>query len=216
MLLQEDTSHSVNLGAASPTDNDPYSLLRDGMLWQNDSNVPSYGMLWQNDSNVLSYGIENRDVGVGQLLSGRSVSMEEHALHRAPNELSESLLSFLEGSDRPRFTEEQEALERALMTDEERAAALSDLFGRFCSVEGHRKKRARRDLDRKSIGFLVNQMRLEIERIPLDRKRALVEAQDKCRADEFSDARLERFLRCEGMNVKVRIYTFVSMTPFKV
>ena len=48
-------------------------------------------------------------------------------------------------------------------------------------------------------------MRLELERIPKDRKRALVEAQTKCHADEFSDARQERFLRCEGMNAKVRL-----------
>jgi hypothetical protein len=122
----------------------------------------------------------------------------------------------MEESDRPRFTEEQEELEKALMTDEEKAAALSDLFGRFCSVEGHRKKKARRDLDHNSIDFLVNQMRLEIERIPLDRKWALVEAQGKCCAEEFTDARLERFLRCEGMNVKVSLYTLVTMTTFKI
>jgi hypothetical protein len=46
-------------------------------------------------------------------------------------------------------------------------------------------------------------MRMEIGQIPEDRKQALLEAQTKCRADEFSDARLERFLRCEGMNSKV-------------
>jgi hypothetical protein len=59
-------------------------------------------------------------------------------------------------------------------------------------------------LDRKSIEFLVHQMRLELERIPENEMRALVEAQTKCGEDEFSDARLERFLRCEGMNAKVR------------
>jgi hypothetical protein len=46
-------------------------------------------------------------------------------------------------------------------------------------------------------------MRLELEQIPEDEKRAFIEAQMKCGTDEFSDARLERFLRCEGMNAKV-------------
>jgi hypothetical protein len=46
---------------------------------------------------------------------------------------------------------------------------------------------------------------MEIGQIPEDRKQALLEAQTKCHADEFSDARLERFLRCEGMDVKVRL-----------
>jgi hypothetical protein len=134
-----------------------------------------------------------------------SISTEEEASQNdtTKNDLSESLLSFLEGSDHPRFTQEHEALERATMTDEERAAALSDLFGKQCALDAHQNKRARRDLDQDAIVFLVNQMRLEINRIPLDRKRALVEAQLKCHASEFSDARLERFLRCEGMNVKV-------------
>jgi hypothetical protein len=91
------------------------------------------------------------------------------------------------------------------MTDEEKAAALADLFGRCCAVSTHKSKRAKLDLDRNSIDFLVNQMRLELSRIPNDRKQALVEAQTKCGEDEFSDARLERFLRCEGMNVKVRL-----------
>jgi hypothetical protein len=60
-------------------------------------------------------------------------------------------------------------------------------------------------LDHKTISFLVNQMRHELERIPKENKRALLEAQTKCRVDEFSNARLERFLRCEGMNTKVRL-----------
>jgi hypothetical protein len=119
-------------------------------------------------------------------------------------ELSEYLLSLLT-LDRPMITEEQMELERALMTDEERAVALSDMFGKQCAVDEHQSKRAKKDLDKNSIEFLVKMMRVEIGRIPEDRKRALVEAQTKCRADEFSDARLERFLRCEGMNVKVRL-----------
>jgi hypothetical protein len=117
-------------------------------------------------------------------------------------ELSEYLLSLLT-RNRSMITEEQVELERAAMTDEERAAALSDLFGKQCAVDEHQSKRAKKDLDKNSIEFLVKMMRVEIGRIPEDRKQALLEAQTKCGVDEFSDARLERFLRCEGMNAKV-------------
>jgi hypothetical protein len=108
-------------------------------------------------------------------------------------------------NDLPWFTEAQEAIEQATMTDQEKMAALTDLFGKQCEVCSHMIKRARRDLDGKSVEFLVNQMRLELERIPEDGKRALVEGQSKFHAGEFSDPRLERFLRFEGMNVRVRI-----------
>jgi predicted transposase YdaD len=45
---------------------------------------------------------------------------------------------------------------------------------------------------------------MELERIPQDKKQALMEAQQKANADEFNNNRLERLLRCEGMNTKVR------------
>jgi hypothetical protein len=120
------------------------------------------------------------------------------------NELSAYLMSLLT-SDRPMITEEQVELERAAMTDEERVQALTDLFGKQCAVDTHTNKRARKDLDKNAIDFLVQHMRLELERIPKENKRALMEAQLNCHEDEFSDARLERFLRCEGMNAKVRL-----------
>jgi hypothetical protein len=120
------------------------------------------------------------------------------------DDLSEFLLSLLI-SGRPMMTEEQVELERAAMTDEERAEALTDLFGKQSAIDTQKNKRARRDLDKNAIDFLVQQMRFELERIPEAEKRALVEAETNCLTDEFSDARLERFLRCEGMNVKVRL-----------
>jgi hypothetical protein len=43
----------------------------------------------------------------------------------------------------------------------------------------------------------------EIKRIPSHCKNALIETQAKCSPDEFSDAWLEKFLRCEGMNAQV-------------
>ena len=128
------------------------------------------------------------------------------AMSENDDALSEFLLQvFEQDSEIPLFTEEQEKIERVTMTDEEKAAALSDLFGTYCAVSTHKNKRARLELNKNSIDFLVKHMRLQLERIPLDRKRALAEAQLKCHEDEFSDARLERFLRCEGMDAKVRL-----------
>ena len=111
-------------------------------------------------------------------------------------------------ANRPVFTEEEEEIERASMSDEEKAAALCDLFG-ICShsnSDAHENKRARKDLDRSSINFLIQYMRHEIEQTPADKKQALSEAQVKCRPEEFDDERLERFLRCEGMNAKASVY----------
>lgn len=103
----------------------------------------------------------------------------------------------------PKFTEEDSANEQATLTDQERAAVLSDMFGKYCTVGPRPGKRAKRDLDDESIKFLVAQMRLELERIPDEKKPALLEARTKCRADEFSDERLVKFLRVEGMNAEV-------------
>jgi hypothetical protein len=119
-------------------------------------------------------------------------------------EVSEYLLSVLALSGRAKFTDEQEEAEKANMSDQEKAKVLCDLFGKYCSVH-HQDKRAKRDLGTTDIAFLVKQMRMEIEKIPVAEKEALVEAQQKCnRPEEFSDRRLEQFLRCEGMDVKVR------------
>lgn len=113
-------------------------------------------------------------------------------------------LAALAVAGRPRFTEQDEESEHASMTDEERVEALCDVFGKECAIAGtHPSKRARKDLDRESIHFLVGQMRMEVECIPVNEKRALMEAQQKARPEEFSDSRLERFLRCTGMNPKV-------------
>lgn len=100
------------------------------------------------------------------------------------------------------MTMEQEEMELATMTDEERVAVLSDLFGKYCGIR--QGKRPRKDLDQGAITFLVGQMRVEVDQIPASQKRALLHALTKCHAEEFSDKRLEQFLRCEGMDTKVR------------
>ena len=109
-----------------------------------------------------------------------------------------------------------------MMSDAEKADLLSDIFGRMLEIDPPESKRQRVDLDKGFIVFLVNQMRIEIETIPESKKRAFMEAyaSEKCSADEFSDARLERFLRCEGMNVKVQKFinlqhTLARISPFQ-
>jgi hypothetical protein len=124
-------------------------------------------------------------------------------------------LSALSLSDFPKITEEQEEVERATMTSEDRAAALSDLFGQYCSIEPPWNKRPKRDLDPRSIDFLIRQMKLELDLIPVGKKQALLEAQTKCRQEEFGDARLEKFLRTQGMNTKVCIAVSVRMCVHK-
>lgn len=112
-------------------------------------------------------------------------------------------LTSLALSGRPRFTEEQEIEEQSSMTDAERVAALCDVFGKCSVADTHQDKRARKDLDRESLDFLIGQMRLEMESIPAKKKEAFVKARAKCQPEEFSDRRLETFLRVEGMNTKV-------------
>ena len=117
------------------------------------------------------------------------------------SDLEEFLSSVLQLSGLPRFTNHAE--EYANMTNDEKAAALTDMFGKYCSVGIQKNKKARRDLDPSSIAFLVKYMRAELEKIPVEKKQALLEAQEKCREEEFSDERLERFLRCEKMDAQV-------------
>lgn len=147
------------------------------------------------------------DDGQGKASSTSSTMETESSRAAEPEteaEMSDFLLSFLALSGRPKFTDEQEAREKAEMVDAERAKVLSDMFGKNCAVDTHESKKPRRDLDSDSIDFLVKQMRAEIRAIPDDQKRALTEASVKARPEEFSDERLVKFLRCEGMNTKVR------------
>jgi hypothetical protein len=61
-------------------------------------------------------------------------------------------------------TEEQEEAERAALTEEERASLYADTFGKMCEVcDAPLQKRARVDLDRAFIDFLVRQVRVEID-----------------------------------------------------
>lgn len=68
-------------------------------------------------------------------------------------------------------------------------------------------RNAKVDLDADSIAFLARQVRAELNRIPNNEKQALlmVMAQEKAHREEFSDARIVQFLRCEAMHPKVRL-----------
>lgn len=120
------------------------------------------------------------------------------------DDVSQFVLTLLGlGEDQPRFTDQDEEEGWTAISDEERASVLADLFGKKCLVDTHQKKRARKEFDESTVSFLVKQMRKEIERVPLEKKEALIVAQEKCREEEFCDSRLEVFLRSEGMNAKV-------------
>ena len=84
--------------------------------------------------------------------------------------------------------------ELANLTDDERASALSDVFGKLCEHnDQHKDKKAKRDLGKDSLAFLVSQMKLELQMIPDKKKAALMNALEKAKAEEFNDARLVRF-----------------------
>lgn len=124
------------------------------------------------------------------------------------DDIAAFLLKSLALVDRPVVTEEDEALERASLTTAERAAILSDALGipPACNTHHLSNKKQKTDEDRKTTAFLVQLMKIEIEKIPLKKRHALVEAQMKCGVREFRDSRLEQFLRAEGMNAQVCSY----------
>jgi hypothetical protein len=117
-------------------------------------------------------------------------------------------LASLAVADRPKITEEELAKEQASLTEAERVAALTDMFGKHSLVGPPPVKRIRENGD--SMEALVNQMRLELDIIPSNQKAALLGAQAKCRPEEFSDARLEVFLRCENLDVQLGAQRFVN------
>jgi len=123
--------------------------------------------------------------------------------HKEEDEAATFLLSSLAVKDRPVFTPEQFEMERNTLTPVQRASARADLLGDLNVSDSPLTKRAKKYMDRKAIGFLVKQMKNKIANIPNNRKQALMEAEAMCRSEEFCDCRLEKFLRCEGMNAEV-------------
>lgn len=118
------------------------------------------------------------------------------------------LLSTMSIKDRPAITEEEESREKAAMTTQEKAQILSDALGIYPAA--HQSKKTKNAFDRKSMAFLVMLMKAEVEQIPVKERQALIEAQAHCGFNEFSDKRLELFLRAEGLNTKLAARRFVN------
>jgi hypothetical protein len=163
--------------------------------------TPSAPATPQPSNRMDSAEVEAEDVKVAASETASSGEKED--------DVAAFLLSSLALSDRPVITEEQEALERATLSDAEKAIILADFFGIYCSESVRHNKKARKDLDQASLAFLVKLMRADLDSIPVKEKPALVEAMAKARPEEFSDERLEKFLRCEGMNTKLAAQRFV-------
>jgi hypothetical protein len=113
---------------------------------------------------------------------------------------SEELLAILTYAGRKysRFTAEDLRREMETMTEQERTATLSDLFGSMCTL-GVRLKSPEPGL----VDPLIVKMGHEIDRMPNENKPALMEAMSKA-AHEFASQRLQLFLQCENMNYKAR------------
>jgi hypothetical protein len=125
------------------------------------------------------------------------------------DDVSEFLLSAL-SIIRTRYVyrKEQEVLEKARLTDSEKAEVLADMFGEMRTLDHQFGKRVKNDLATGSIEFLVREKRRDFDRIRAGEKQALLIAQEKARPKEFSDARLVKFLRCEGMNTKAKLFAY--------
>ena len=113
--------------------------------------------------------------------------------------VTDYLLSVLALSGRSKFTDKQLEEEAKSLTEEERAEARLDIYGRLA----RESKRSRVDIDADTLATLVAEMRAELGLIPDDEKGPLMEAQVKAQPEEFQDERLEVFLKCEDMNPKV-------------
>ena len=123
------------------------SLLKMNPPPPNDCIVPAYSargsrlLLFRQTSNMLpeSRSIENGTIECGaRLLSSlRQPECDSLSMSLAPVSVDADtedvafMLSSLALADRPRWTEEEEAIERASLTDEDKAAALCDLYGKY-------------------------------------------------------------------------------------
>jgi hypothetical protein len=100
--------------------------------------------------------------------------------------------------------------DKARVTEEEQNQALADLFGSLCEVDQSKAKRIKRAPVETDISVLLKEMKRELYAIPSDEKRAFTKAQGKALPIEFSDGRMERFLRVEDMNPERAARRFVT------
>lgn len=100
-----------------------------------------------------------------------------------------------------------------LPKEQDEMAAQRTATNRRSVATAHQRKRARNDMDKETLSFLVGQMRFQIETIPPENKQVFHEAQVRCRHNggaEFSDERLECFLRVGGMNPTIAAQRFIE------
>lgn len=172
----------------------------------NDSTLESTRTEEENQTNTDSIMATETSASLPSL--EQDGSLDAGALDGTILDLLQSTLGY---SDEAIFTKQQEEQEYASLTEEERVEALSDMLGQLClTTRRHEPKKPRQDLDELTVKFLINQMRIEIGRIPIDKKQELLEAQNKARTEEFSNDKLEQFLRFEGMNPTASISHFCS------
>jgi hypothetical protein len=88
------------------------------------------------------------------------------------------------------------------LTEEEKQAALQDMYGNLFQVV-QRNKRLKRP-GPTPVETLLEIMRREVDLVPAGEKPALLEAIKRAPGREFCDGRLESFLIRESMDAKVR------------
>jgi hypothetical protein len=94
-------------------------------------------------------------------------------------------------------------LEMEQMTEEEKQAALQDMYGNLFQAVQRNNKRLKRP-GPTPIETLLEIMRREVDAIPADKKSALLEAVKRAPGRDFCDGRLKTFLIRESMDAKVR------------
>jgi hypothetical protein len=137
--------------------------------------------------------------------------VKQEQAHSLDDDVAVSFLSALGlGLHQPRFSQQDQVQERATLTEEERRSILLDVFGDKSSLTDHQRKRRQSDKNGDSISFLVKQMRTAVDMMKASKKEALLEALVKASPEEFSDSRLEQFLRSDGMNPELAALRFVK------
>ena len=179
----QDLCHSVNVAAAAArqrymADTALYRGLREFLRLQSDLSESTCDLASSQElERDEDFKIESSNIGGSAMHTGggpfklKEGTSSRQSSEASDEEVSAFLFSALGDPENPRLTEEDIYAELANLTDEERAAALSDIFGKMCEYNSkHQNKKLKRDLDNESINFLVKQMRVEIDIIPTNKK----------------------------------------------
>ena len=107
------------------------------------------------------------------------------------------------------------ATELRLMSEDEKIEALRDMFGKNFSIAGEENqerqpKKMNKKKDRRYVECAITMMKLEIDMIPADDIRVLLQAQSKGCPEASSEERMEAFLCAVDWHPKVCITTAVE------